>query len=511
MTRRRPLLVIVVATMFAVGGLAAEWLVHGSSLRLGATIDLLAGWVLAGAGLAAWVAAPRSRIGPLLLASAAGWFVGTMATPTSAFARSDAGWLAGFLVQCHAGFLVQAVVTWPSGRVTRPTQLVVVAGGYLAAMFPQAWYQEPGYVVLGALLATGLLVDQHTLTPARRAGYRPARDAGLLLAVGLVGIPAISRAMDELGWAVLASSATLWAVTVGLAGVLLAVGLVRRERRGLVVDLAVELQDGGPYGLDREPEWALREAAAAEMSDAPQVRAALAAARELAKRNDDLRTALAARVADLEASRRRILVVGDEELQELEHRLQEGAGARLEALERDLRLLVDGATRLPFRAPVIEQRLVRCAEQLAEARTELDSLALGLDPGHLAEHGLEVALQELVARSSIPARLTFAVGSSPGPSVATTLYFVASEALTNVVRHARAQHAWLHLRAHPGDWLLVVDDDGQGGADVRRGTGLAGLEERLEVLGGTLHVGRRPGGGTRLRAAIPTSALGVAT
>jgi signal transduction histidine kinase len=504
MTRRRRLLLMAIAAAFIVSGLVAEWLVHGTGLRLGAIIDLLAGWVLAAAGLAAWVAAPRSRAGPLLLASAAGWFIGTLATPTSAFGRSEAGWLAIFLVQLLAGLLVQAVMTWPSGRLTRPTQLVVVAGGYLAAMFPQLWYQEPGYVVLGVLLAAGIVVDQHALTPARRAAYRPARDAGLLLAAGLAGIPTLSRVMGDLGWAVLATSATLWAITVGLAATVLAVGSIRRERRGLVVDLAVELQDSGVGGLDGELERLLREAAAAETADAPQLRTALTEARALATRNADLRAALAARVAELEASRRRILVVEDEELQELEQRLRDGAGARLRSLARALQTLLDDRTRRPFRAAAVEQRLTRSAEQVAEARAELDALALGLDPGHVAEQGLDVALGGLAARSSVPVRLSVKVSSAPGPSVATTLYFVASEALANVVRHARAEHAWLHLRADGHDCLLVVDDDGQGGADVSRGTGLAGLQDRLEVLGGTLFIRQRPGGGTRLQARIPT-------
>jgi hypothetical protein len=507
MTRRRRLLGVAIAAAFVLGGLAAEWLIYPRGLRLAAVIDLLAGCVLAGAGLAAWVVSPRSRVGPLLMASGAGWFIGTLAVPTTAFGRSDLGWLAAFLVQCHVGFLVHATATWPSGRVTRPTQLAIVAGGYIAALFVQIWYQAPGYLVLGGLLAVGVLIDHHSLARSRRAAYRPGRDAGLLLAGAIAFIPSVSRALADVGWVVLGTGATLWAIAVALVGVVLAVGLIRRERRGAVADLAVVLQERGVSGFGDEPERVLRDATAAETTSDPEVGAALARAAALAQRNQALRQELAARVEELEASRRRLVEVGDEELRALVERLGGGARARLEALEQAVRSLVDAGSLEPFATPVVGQRLARTGEQLAAALTELDALATGLDPGRVTERGLDVALRDLAATSPVPVELAIALPRPAGASVATTLYFVASEALANVVRHARARAAWLQLSDDGGDWLLIVEDDGQGGADVGRGTGLRGLQERVEALGGSLRVGARTGGGTRLEAMVPGAPL----
>jgi hypothetical protein len=504
-TRERRLLALVLGVGFAVGGIAIELLVHGRGIRLVAVVDLVAGWALATAGAAAWVVSPRSRVGPLLLASAAGWFIGTLAVPSTAFGRSDLGWIAAFLVQGHAGFLVQATMTWPSGRVTRPTQRVTVAGGYIVALFPQVWYQEPGYLVLGALLASGVIIDHRSLTPARRAAYRPARDAGLVLAAGLACIPAIARAMDDLHWAVLANGATLWAITVALVGSMLAIALLRGQQRGGAADLAVELQETGAAGLAGELERLVRDAAAVETPDDAGLRAAVAQAASLAERNRDLREALASRVDELEASRRRLIEIGDDELRALVERLRSGAGAHLDALEAAIVSSAVLGSREPFRSAVVGARLARVVEQVARARLELNALATGLDPGRVNERGLGVALGDLVSTSPVPVGLLIAAPQAPSASVATTLYFVASEALANVARHAHARSAWLQLREVVDGWQLVVEDDGIGGADVAGGTGLRGLQERLEALGGALEIHPRLGGGTRLSATVPAA------
>ena len=506
MTHERASLAAIIAVAFVAGSLAVEWMAHDAGLGLDAWVDLAAGWILAGSGLAAWLLAPRSRIGPLLVAAAGAWFLGTLVGASTPFGRTDLGRTAGFLVQSHAGFLVQAIVTWPFGRITRPTQLVVVAGGWIAAMFPELWYQSPGYIVLGALLAGGLLLDQRSLSPGRRTALRPALDAGLLLAAGLALIPGLAQALAELDLAVVASGARLWAGTVAAVGLMLAGSVIDRERRGAVEDLAVRLREseGGAFGSDIE--WLLGDGMAAESPDDLALKNALARASALTERNRALGLELAGSVQELEASRRRLVEVGDEERLALVERLQSGAGDRLATLEAGIRVMADdgrGPVERPAPATVVG-RLARALDQLTQARADLDALALGLDPGRVGERGLDAALRDLASTSPVPVDLSLAGPAPSGRSVVAALYFVASEALANVARHARAGAVWLRVQADGSGWRLVVEDDGIGGADLALGTGLRGLQERLEALGGELRVGARPGGGTRLEATVPS-------
>ena len=504
----RPGPMALLAIAFGAGGLIVEWLASRGSMGFSANLDLVAGWIVGGVGMAAWASAPRSRIGPLLVLSGVGWFAGTAVAPSTSLAKSDLGPLLGVLWQCHAGFLIHAVATWPSGRITRPTQLVLVVGGYVASLFPQVWAEQPAYFVLGALLAGGLLLDELALTPARRAAYRPARAAGLLLALVLAGGPAFAQAAWDLGWALLGYAGTLWAMAVTAAAVLLAASLVGLERRGASADVAVVLRESAEAGPDGELERLVAEATAADTIWDPTLRRAVAGASTMVERNALLRNALAGRVEELAASRRRLVVVGDEERRALGERLRSGAGARLLSLD----VLVRSLSWEPWSdAGSPGARLRRAADQLARARAELDALSAGLDPGRLGERGLEAALLDLAATSPVSVVLVTTDGVPETPSIASTLYFVAAEALANVVRHAHAQAAWLQVRAEPGGWVLVVEDDGVGGADVGRGSGLRGLRERVEALGGGLIVGGRPGGGTQLRVDVPiATAVGSA-
>ncbi len=237
------------------------------------------------------------------------------------------------------------------------------------------------------------------------------------------------------------------------------------------------------------------------LADDPTLRDALGRATVLGARNRDLRAALAHQVTQLQASRLRLLEAGDDERSALEERLRLGAASRLGALDARLGQLRGDILAV---APAAIPRLDRAAVQLSRARIELDELARGLDPGLLTERGLDGALRELAERSPVPVRCSFETVPSPAPSVTRTLYFVASEALTNVARHADAGQAWLGLTYDSERIALHVDDDGVGGADPERGSGLRGLRDRLDALGGTLSVAGRIGGGTRLVASIPS-------
>ncbi len=493
----------LVVAGFVVFGLAAEvlaasrWIGVLGPHAFDALVDLVAGWALAGAGLMAWRAAPRSREGPLLLLAAVGWFVGTLTAPTTPLERSALGWLLGFLWQLHAGFLVHAIATWPTGRIERPTQLVLAVGGYIAALYPQLWTTTPVYVLLGALLAGGLLLDRRTVPRSRRHALRPGLDAGLLLALAVALLPGLTRTLGGLGLELLATATNLYALTVATVGVMLAHGLARQSLRGMTADVAVELDAAGAGSVE-EVERGLLELLTLHPSTSDEVRNAAEQATALAARNRGLRASLHGQVSAVDASRRRLVEVADDERRELLERLRAGAGARLDRLSLTVHTLADRPGE-----PAVVDRLVRAAALLDRARAELDAIAGGLDPGGVAERGLASALRDLVAASPVPAELRLQAGEPRASTLASTLYFVAAEALANVARHAGASRAWLLLEDDGGSWQLTVEDDGVGGADPTRGTGLRGLAERTEAIGGRLTCGPRPTGGTRLRATLP--------
>ena len=198
---------------------------------------------------------------------------------------------------------------------------------------------------------------------------------------------------------------------------------------------------------------------------------------------------------ELAASRRRLLTASDDQRRRIEFELRKGVEQRLETVGR---LLAD------IRAdPIADATGIEEVEQeLSGARRELQDFARGLLPAALTEGGLSAALPALARKASLPVSLSVEVGRLP-PAVESTVYFVCSEALTNVAKHASAEHASV---AVTGDSLHVearVDDDGVGGADATRGSGLRGLMDRVEALGGRLLVESPLGGGTEVVVTIP--------
>jgi signal transduction histidine kinase len=150
----------------------------------------------------------------------------------------------------------------------------------------------------------------------------------------------------------------------------------------------------------------------------------------------------------------------------------------------------------------VERLLAGAVEQLQGAVDELRELARGVHPALLGEEGLAAALESLVARTAFPLSLDAVEGRFP-QQVEATAYFVACEAIANVIKHAGAMHAAIHVHFHDGLLTVEVRDDGGGGAHVRNGSGLRGLSDRVEALGGRLTIESPPGGGTRIRGEIP--------
>ena len=212
----------------------------------------------------------------------------------------------------------------------------------------------------------------------------------------------------------------------------------------------------------------------------------------------------AIRVAELEAARARIIAAGDEARRRIERDLHDGAQQRLVVASLHLR-----AAELAAEPDCSAGAQLRAAHaELAAGLEELRELARGIHPTLLTDKGLSAALRALVGRCSVPVALEDALGERLAPAVETALYYTVSEALTNVDRYAEASRATVRLRRHDGSVEVEVADDGRGGADRDRGSGLRGLEDRLGAVGGVLELHSPPGAGTSVRVRVPLAGAG---
>jgi signal transduction histidine kinase len=220
----------------------------------------------------------------------------------------------------------------------------------------------------------------------------------------------------------------------------------------------------------------------------PRLVADVAAAARLAVANARLQAEVRSRVAEVAASRRRIIEAADTQRRGLEQRLHRGAEQRL---GRVAELLSDSGP-----------PLAEVAVGLEAARAELREFARGVHPATLVEGGLAAAVTELAERSPLPVQVKAPSGRLPA-AVEAAAYFVCSEALTNMAKYAQASHASVRLEIRDGVLVVEVADDGTGGADPAGGSGLRGLADRVEALGGRLRIDSPPGRGTRVTAELP--------
>jgi signal transduction histidine kinase len=208
---------------------------------------------------------------------------------------------------------------------------------------------------------------------------------------------------------------------------------------------------------------------------------------------------LKARVEALETSRDRAVDSAEAERRRIERDLHDGAQQRLVALAMDL-----GMARAKLESdPAGATALVGEAhEEAKRALAELRDLARGIHPAVLADRGLDAAISALAARSPVPVGVEVTTGRLPGP-VESTAYFVVAEALTNAAKHAEAAEIGVRISRHRDLLVVEVIDDGAGGADPARGSGLRGLADRLAAVDGRLTVTSPPGGPTVVRAELP--------
>jgi signal transduction histidine kinase len=204
--------------------------------------------------------------------------------------------------------------------------------------------------------------------------------------------------------------------------------------------------------------------------------------------------------ADLIASRARVVATADETRRRIQRDLHDGAQQRLVSLQFDLR---SAQAMVPPQLGELAAQLGRVAEGLASASGELQEICRGIHPAILSAGGLEPALGALARRSALPVKLDLhAVRRLPEP-VEVAAYYAVSEALTNAAKHADASVVSVELDAGDGTVTLAIRDDGIGGADPAQGSGLVGLRDRIEALGGRIEVRSPAGHGTTVLIAVP--------
>jgi signal transduction histidine kinase len=235
----------------------------------------------------------------------------------------------------------------------------------------------------------------------------------------------------------------------------------------------------------------------------PGLVASVATAVRLTVENDRLQDEVRAQLDEVRESRARIVEATDTERRRIERDIHDGAQQRLVALS----LAIGRARAQAGEAanPDLEATLAQASSEVRAALTELRELARGIHPAILTEAGLEPAVRSLADRATVPVDLRVDLARRlPGP-VEATAYFVVSEALTNIGKHAQATSACVELAVTRDELIVEIRDDGRGGADPARGSGLSGLRDRVEAVVGRLETASPLGGGTTIRAVLPAA------
>jgi signal transduction histidine kinase len=518
-------------------------------------------------GLIAWTLRPDSRFGPLMAAAGFAPLLSTLSVSSAdlpytvgealrllpvvlflhVFLAYPTGHLRGLLerVLVAAAYLVAIGFRLPTmllGGSGSDNLLEVVHQPGSAAVV--RWAQVIGISTV-VLAAVGVLIARV------RAAGRPLRRPRELFAMSFV------LALVLLAAGVVVSNAggpakePMRAVTFAVIGIapLVFLGALLRSRlgRSAAADLLVELRsDPAPavlrdalaralrdpsltlvYWLPEFESWADLEGRAVELpqpdegratilidrdgvhvaalvhdpalGNEPELLAAVSAGAAIALENGRLHAELRARLVELRGSRVRVIEAGQSERQRLERNLHDGAQQRLIALSLELGLLEERLSHNPDATG----RLREARHEIALSLAELRDVARGLHPAVVSGHGLAVALESLAARAPVHVRLRVDLDARLHEGLEVAAYYVVAESLTNVGKHAQATSATVDITRVNGQVVIEVVDDGIGGADTERGSGLRGLADRVEALGGRLRVWTPRGGGTRVRAEIP--------
>ena len=525
-----------------------------ASLGLWTTLPYIA------AGAVAWWRRPESRLGPLMIAAGLVMWAGLLQWANDPLA----GAVGSLFDMLPAVLFLHVFLAFPTGRLERRSERVLVMTGYAAAVGLQVVKLLIGSDPEGELAVATLPGAAAALENVQLFGLAVVALGGVvLLARGRSGRRSTTLLRDSFGIALVmlavlyVTAALRWPGfenirlitfgTVGLAPIafLLALLDARLARAGLgsmlvgmqatpAPDLrellARALRDPSltlVYWLPQFGSWADEAGHAVRppepgegrgtsiihrdgepvaallfdpsLEDERELVEAVSAAASIGLEQGRLQAELRARLQELHGSRMRVLDAGQKERQRLERDLHDGAQQRLVALSLELSLLSASLGE----DTEARARVERVREEVAVSLQELRDLARGIHPAVLTDHGLPVALESLAARAAVPVRLTAEVRERLPEAVEVAAYFVVCESLANVAKHAGAGSVTVDLHRSKGDLVVEVVDDGIGGADPERGSGLRGLADRVEALDGRLRVWTPPGGGTRVRAEIP--------
>ncbi|HET7014577.1 MAG TPA: histidine kinase [Streptosporangiaceae bacterium] len=401
-------------------------------------------------------------------------------------------------------------------------------------------YQRIGFVLALAFLVA-VALRWRRATPAERRDLTP-----LWIAVSIIAVVYLLQAFaspfvdDPFAY-------LLWELQgvaqIGLPAVFVWGLLSSRLARSAVGDLVVALQQplrpgelraplartlGDPslellYPLDGQDRWVDADGRAAPLADGlasvtivqrdgqtlaalkhdpgldPELVRAAAAAAGMSIENERLHAEVRAQLEEVRQSRRRIVEAGDRERRRIERNLHDGAQQRLAALALSLAMLRDGGRADAATAA----SLAEAGDQLRQAIGELRELARGIHPAILTEEGLTAAVESLVDRSALTVLVKADLDDRLPEPVEAVAYFVVAESLTNVARYAGTCQVRVELARQNGSLRVEVADDGVGGADPSRGSGLRGLDDRVAAVHGRFLVETPDGGGTRVLAEIP--------
>ncbi len=518
-------------------------------------------------GVIAWSRRPDSRFGPLMIATGFALFISNLqwASASSLFTLGLAFDLLPVALFLHVFLaypsgrldgVVSRLIVGAAYAAAIGLQLAKMTLGVGGPDNAFAFANEPSLantiqdIQLAALSALSLAAVGLLAVRRRRPGRRPRRSVALLVdcfGLALVMIATLLLA-GLLEWPSFETVRRVTFVFIGLAPVAFLFGLLdARLARSDVGELFVELRaepapgdveaalrralrdpsltlaywlpefgswadlDGQPVELpteDGDRSMTVIDRNGSEMAalvhdpaldDERELLEAVTAAAGIALENGRLQAELKARLDELNGSRSRVLEAGRRERQRLERDLHDGAQQRLIALSLDLGLLQQRLDADPEAAA----RLDQARREITRSLDELRDVARGLHPAVLSGHGLDVALESLAARAAVPARLTVAVDRRCPEPVEVAAYYVVSESLANIGKHAQASSAIVDVARADGTLVVEILDDGVGGADTERGSGLRGLADRVEALGGRLRIWTPRGQGTRVRAEIP--------
>ena len=557
---RDPVLVLPLAV---VAGLSLGW----EGLRTGVPGSLIAVDVALGWGLVAVsvITSGRSRWRrPRLLLALAGMLV---LAGDLQWCNAPSLWTVGLVLEMvWLAVIVQLVLTFPDGQWWSRLAVVTVVTGYLAAPvggLVSALLTVDSRDALSILsspsaadtidrvrsgLGFGVLLSTTGLVVWRLAWLRGAsRRAqaplliGAVLAFPLMMVWFADQALTgESPSTALTASSTLLIGLIPL-GFVTAIGW-SQLRRTRASDLVVELRTGGertlrerlaralgdptlqlayrlddgryvdesghPAAVPDHPSRAVtllstgNEVLAAlvhdpVLLDEPALVESVRATAGLVLENERLAAEVRAQLAEVRASRARLVTAGDEERRRIERDLHDGAQQRLVAVCMTLGMAARRAD------PELADTLRRAQDDLEEALAELRALARGIHPTLLQEEGLDAALDALARRAPLPVSIEGSAGPRVAPAIELAAYFLAIEALTNTVKHARASRAIVQLEQTNGKLKVTLSDDGVGGAELVPAGGLAGLRDRVEALDGTLSVRSNPARGTTVIAELP--------